>query len=943
MAGTTVADLVAYLRLVDTMSPDLRKSVANADKSLNDLKESMNQSLGDRVMKSLTDGVGKLGGALQTNVGVPILAAIGAGAIALGAAFVASAASMIAHSSAVVDLADKYRMSTDSIQRFKYAAEQSGTSIESLVSGSSLLAKNLGEGSDETRQAIDALGLSFANLKNQSPEQQLGAVLQKISAIKNPTDQAAVAAQLLGKNFRELLPLAGDLENLTKRAEELGLVLSEKDVRSAEELGDALDTLVSMFTALVDNIGAVITSNESLHVLIEGITRVFAVMSKQVSDNRKGLGDFVSNGVVLAAKGLVMLADAVQLSVDVWDALHLVLLSVIVAGSDVAIVFTKIAAAMAFGSEQTQRAAKGMIDDLEFLKVSAGREAQAVIEANQSKTNAIQVVRQALVGLEKDVAAAAGKQHEFTAATKGTAPALDLMGTQAKWAAEQLKILEKNSAAILSNYTKSAKAVDEESAAFKKGIEIKMKGYTDAIIANQKLGDEAKKWSQELANDDLPAVARAMAEIDQRAEEMKKQIKDGVPNAEALRKKIDDVAAAAKKAALEAMGIKGQLGAALKGLPSLILSTIQNGGNIGQAAGASLGGALGTGIANQAGKFLGEKLPKALGSAIGSAIPIVGTMLGSVVGSGIGKLFGGLFGGNKEKKQVEEMRQKFIEASGGIEELTRRAKEAHVPLEQLFNARKVKDYEQAVRDVSTALDTQARANQAVQEAMDRWGLTVEQMGPKFAAQHLNEQAMSLYQDWEVLRASGADMLAVTEKMAPAINDWFNQAIAAGQGIPENMRPMLEKMVEMGTLVDANGVKITDLGGINFTQTLEEGLARTIEAINALVVALGGIPTSVPAINVPVNVTQGPGTANGGPGQYDHAAAAGFDGTVYRPTHILAGEAGPERVSVTPRGKTAPGQMSNDDTLREMRGLGRDIRAFMRMMPEMVKGAKSTSV
>jgi hypothetical protein len=942
MAGTTVADLVAYLRLVDTMSPDLRKSVANADKSLGDLKESLDKSVGERVMGSITEGIGKLGGALQTNVGMPILAGIAAGVVALGAVFIASAGSMIAHSSAVVDLADKYRLSTDAVQRFKYAAEQSGTSIESLVQGSSLLAKNLGEGSDETRQAIDALGLSFANLRNQSPEQQLGAVLQKISAIKNPTDQAAVAAQLLGKSFRELLPLAGDLENLTKRAEELGLVLAEKDVRAAEELGDALDTLLAMFTALVDNIGAAITSNESLHVLIEGLTRVFAVMSKQVSDNREGLNNFVSNGVILTANALVLLVDAIQLAVDVWDALHNVMLSIIVVGADVGLVFTKIAAAMAFGSEKAQMAAKGMIDDLNFMKVMAGREAQEVMEANQAKANSIAVVRQAVVELEKNVTAAAGKQHEFTAATKATAPALDLMGTEAKRAAKEMAEFQKQLGA---NTAKSMKSVDEQSAEFRKAHELKMKAFTEEYMANHKLGEEAKKWSQELANENLPAMARAFAEIDQRAEAMKSQINDSVPNAEALRKKIDETAAAAKRAALAAMGIKGSLSAALKDLPNVILGAIQGGGNVLKAVGSSLGGALGQGIANQAGKFLGDKLGKTLGSAVGSVIPIVGTMLGSVVGSGIGKLIGGLFGGDKEKKQVEEMRRKFLESAGGIEELKRQAKEANIPLENLFNARKVKDYERAVKEVSAALDTQNRANEAVQQAMERWGLTVDEMGPKFAAQRLNEQAMSLYQDWEVLRASGADMLAVTEKMAPSINEWFNSAIAAGQGIPENMRPMLEKMLEMGTLVDANGEKLTSLEGVNFTQTLEEGLQRTIAAINALVVALGGIPTEVPPVQVPVVPVYGSGGSGGANGGYNHdyRAAAGFDGTVYGPTSILAGERGPESVSITPRGKTPQGQEANDEAMREMRNMSREVGSLIRTLPMMIKGAMATSV
>ncbi len=132
------------------------------------------------------------------------------------------------------------------------------------------------------------------------------------------------------------------------------------------------------------------------------------------------------------------------------------------------------------------------------------------------------------------------------------------------------------------------------------------------------------------------------------------------------------------------------------------------------------------------------------------------------------------------------------------------------------------------------------AIEKTKEAAERYGLSVESLGPKFKAMSFDETFGQLIQDYSLLEASGANMNAVIEKMAPAYNTAVQAALAAGVAIPENMRPALEKMVEMGLLTDASGNKMTSLDGVQFGD-LSDNLKSLVSEIGKLVEALKGIP------------------------------------------------------------------------------------------------------
>lgn len=299
----------------------------------------------------------------------------------------------------------------------------------------------------------------------------------------------------------------------------------------------------------------------------------------------------------------------------------------------------------------------------------------------------------------------------------------------------------------------------------------------------------------------------------------------------------------------------------------------------------------------------------AAGATFGASFGPIGAAIGGVVGG----LLGWIGGSSKAKAEaakltaeIEKQRQAFIKNAGGLEILQSKAREAGLTLDAVFNAKTLEAYNKAVDDLNAKFEDLTQANQDLEAAMEKYGITVEQLGPKFAQQQLDKQAAQLLKEYMLLNAAGVDHTVIISKMGPELQKYVNQSLAAGTAIPENMRPILEEMLRLGLLTDEAGNKLENLDGLKFTESLTEGLSRAIDAINRLVAALLGIPDVTRTVTI--NQATGGGSSSGDTGGSGEVAAAkGFSGYVSSPTRFLVGENGPEHVEVTPLGKSLSGQ------------------------------------
>lgn len=157
--------------------------------------------------------------------------------------------------------------SAEFLSEMKFAAEQSGASIEALGDVMQKMNRRFGrvtagQGSATQTKAVEELGLSIDELRKMSPEERFMAFAE---AMKNYGDRAAAAGlaqRIFGTGVDKLLPLIWEgregIEKLREEARSLGLAMSQDDVNAAAAYADAMNRLKRSMEAVWTRIGAAV-------------------------------------------------------------------------------------------------------------------------------------------------------------------------------------------------------------------------------------------------------------------------------------------------------------------------------------------------------------------------------------------------------------------------------------------------------------------------------------------------------------------------------------------------------------------------------------------------------------------------------------------------------------------------------------------------------------
>lgn len=282
-------------------------------------------------------------------------------------------------------------------------------------------------------------------------------------------------------------------------------------------------------------------------------------------------------------------------------------------------------------------------------------------------------------------------------------------------------------------------------------------------------------------------------------------------------------------------------------LGKVVVGAFQGGGNVGKSIGASVGNELVGGLSKTISQSAGKLL-----SGFGSFLGPVGSLLGGAIGGLVGKLF------DNPEKQINPLRQAFVDAAGGLGQLNERAHDAGITLDHLLDARNPKQYEAAIKDLNAAFQFQDAAMQTLDETAAKYGFTLAELPDKFRQGKLDDQFLQLFKDQQILAAGGFAFDAVIQKQVGSFNDLIHAALDTGATIPEQLKPAIQRLIDMGQATDSAGNALTDIGQLTFAETLDRKFSTLLGTINKLVDAisrgLGGAITSIPSpspIHVPV--------------------------------------------------------------------------------------------
>lgn len=218
----------------------------------------------------------------------------------------------------------------------------------------------------------------------------------------------------------------------------------------------------------------------------------------------------------------------------------------------------------------------------------------------------------------------------------------------------------------------------------------------------------------------------------------------------------------------------------------------------------------------------------------------------------------------------------------------------------------------------------------ITEAANRYGLKLDELGPKVQQLRINEAADQIVKDFNLLTLAGVPFEKLMEDihtrttdsgqdfdkmskqaqdsylkaggvvtdvvsgMRTDVQDLVNKAIADGATLPASMKPMIEKMIKAGLLTDDTGEKLTDLSKLTFAADLSKMFEDLMTKLDELIVkittgvggALDGLGNHRPTIAVNTTSTGG-GSADNNPATV-HMAGGGVNSSGSDTIHAMIG-------------------------------------------------------
>jgi hypothetical protein len=184
--------------------------------------------------------------------------------------------------SQIGDLSEQLGISAEAVQGFKFAAEQSGSSLDAVGAAIGKMNQKLATGDASTVSALKSIGLGFEQVRAMKPEDAFLAITDQIQKIPDPMEQARVAMELFGKSGAQLLPaikegLRGVADGASK--------MSNETIKSLKEAQDAWSALGNQVTIVTGNMIA------STMSVTSHITSSFGNFAKFVANAAKfGIG-----------------------------------------------------------------------------------------------------------------------------------------------------------------------------------------------------------------------------------------------------------------------------------------------------------------------------------------------------------------------------------------------------------------------------------------------------------------------------------------------------------------------------------------------------------------------------------------------------------------------------------------------------------------------------
>lgn len=239
-------------------------------------------------------------------------------AAVMGAAVVAATKLSVDFADRIAKTADKVGVGVEALQEWRFAAKRAGIEQRTLDMAIQRFTRRAGEaaiGTGEAKAAIKELGIELrdSNGNIRSTEALLRDVADAMKKVKSPADRLRLAFKLFdseGAGMVNVLKEGSEkLDEYSKHARSLGIIMDESLIRNAEKAADKMEDLQQV---LAVNIATAVTKNvDAIIALTDAITNLVIAAAK-VTTEVPGFVRWMAESAAAAVTGAVAMDDFVR-------------------------------------------------------------------------------------------------------------------------------------------------------------------------------------------------------------------------------------------------------------------------------------------------------------------------------------------------------------------------------------------------------------------------------------------------------------------------------------------------------------------------------------------------------------------------------------------------------------------------------------------------------
>ena len=233
------------------------------------------------------------------------------------------------------ELREKLGVSAEGIQIYERAIEEGNGNTAAFEKTTLRLQKTIGDaagGNKAAAEQFDALGLSFEDLADKSPEEALRAVLGAANDTLGPTDRASVLAATLGRSYADLGGFATkgtkELTDMLDGVKDVAVTMSGDGVTAVDNYDTAMRDIRDTMSGVATNVGTALIP--IITKLLKGIKTAIPILKDTFAPIWDALKQvWLELQPTLAQLGKTLTKDLLPALQKMWKAIQPVLIPAI--------------------------------------------------------------------------------------------------------------------------------------------------------------------------------------------------------------------------------------------------------------------------------------------------------------------------------------------------------------------------------------------------------------------------------------------------------------------------------------------------------------------------------------------------------------------------------------------------------------------------------------